>query len=174
MVCSSLRQPFQLVHDRRALDLPNKDTGRYFAAGAARVVWVKTHGEHLLAAVQSGLERLSGWRIIAEGNTAVEVLSPDWMIMVDRQGPRRETKASASRVFKHADLGVANVPGWRGWTEVGNEPTGIRPADRAPSLRLSRDLPGRPVVTVDVAQAPPSVWRELVQRYMPVLTTSPC
>ena len=142
-VCAALTVPFEIVTDRRRIEACGKDTGRYHAAGAAPVVWVKTHASHLRHALIAGLDQVGDRPLVVEGNSAVPLLAPDLAIMVDRSGTRRETKPSAARLLGAIDMAIHNRPRWATSADVD-----------AARWRLARDLPGVPVVELDARHAP--------------------
>jgi len=99
-----------IIEDEETLREEGKDTARYLAAGAGKVIWVrsphKCHDddadleEALLLAV-SKLSRLPG--ILVEGNSAIELLKPDIVIFISA----KHIKNTALRVLDmaHAVLG---------------------------------------------------------------------
>jgi molybdopterin-guanine dinucleotide biosynthesis protein len=96
-----------VVDEADVLREEGKDTARLLAAGADRVVWVKSPGplgdkdEELAEAMMLAMDRLSGLPgVIIEGNSAVEVLKPDIVIFIGVYN----SKDSARRAFEMADV----------------------------------------------------------------------
>jgi molybdopterin-guanine dinucleotide biosynthesis protein len=129
-VCEALEAPYRVITERRRIEVPRKDTGRYAAAGAHPVVWVQTHKDCLDEALAAGFAAASGpGGVVVEGNTPVSRLHPDVCIMVDRPG-RRETKPSAAAILDRIQVAVLNCPA--------GEEEGVVSAARA---KLRGDLP---------------------------------
>ena len=88
---------------RGETDVAGKDTGRYWAAGAADVRWVVgARGQEVegLRRALSGLESFPG--VLVEGNRIVESCRPTLAILVAH--PRqKEIKSSARRILERID-----------------------------------------------------------------------
>lgn len=82
---------------------PAKDTGRYWAAGAADVRWVVVARGQEREGIARALAELGGHPgVIVEGNTVVESLAPDLAVMVAQPG-QKEIKVSARRIVGRMD-----------------------------------------------------------------------
>ena len=80
-VCGRLEQPYQI--DEETGDEASKDTGRLRAAGASRVLWIRTRPAALRESVRRALEMLeSSPGVLLEGNHVLSVLDPDVAVMV--------------------------------------------------------------------------------------------
>jgi len=150
-VCEALRAPYRIVTERRRLEMPRKDTGRYAAAGAHPVVWVQTRGDCLDEALAAGLAAAAAGPggVVVEGNTPVTRLEPDVAIMVD-QLDRRETKPSATAILDRIQVAVLN-------RRAGERAEGVSQA----RARLLGDLPGTEVFELDV-RAPGATGERLM------------
>src|SRR5688572_12940267 len=68
--CDSLAGDFEIVSDRERLDVPRKDTGRYFAAGANRVLWLLVKPSSVRVGLLAALAEVpAGSVLVAEGNS---------------------------------------------------------------------------------------------------------
>jgi hypothetical protein len=96
-----------IVDDREILSEEGKDTKRYLDAGAERVLWVQSPPSDLCEVLPLAVERLSDLNgIIVEGNSAIEFLRPDIIILIF--GSKSSTiKDSAKRLVRQADVVVA-------------------------------------------------------------------
>lgn len=89
--------------ERADTAVEGKDTGRYWAAGAADVRWVVVSRGQEDEGVSRALAELRGHPgVVIEGNRVVEGLEPDLALMVARQG-QREVKSSARRIVDRVD-----------------------------------------------------------------------
>ena len=80
-----------------------KDTGRYWAAGAADVRWVVVARGQEAEGIARALAELDGRPgVLVEGNRVVESLSPDLALMVALPG-QKEVKPSARRIVDRMD-----------------------------------------------------------------------
>jgi len=109
-VCSEELDSFVAETDETVLRQQGKDTRRYYDAGAAEVIWVRSRMECLAEAVQTArkmMDRHDG--IIFEGNHALSVLEPDLAVMAVGSPPKY--KASARKVLDKIDFsGEASDP----------------------------------------------------------------
>ena len=97
---------------RADTDVPTKDTGRYWAAGAADVRWVVVARGQEAEGIARALAELGEHPgVIVEGNTVVESLDPHLALMVALPG-QKEVKVSARRIVGRMD--GLYVPGWNG------------------------------------------------------------
>jgi len=72
-----------LVDDKAVLSCKDKDTGRFFDAGAEDVIWVKSPPRDLKDLLPMAIDRLSCLDgLIVEGNSAIEFLKPDIVIFI--------------------------------------------------------------------------------------------
>lgn len=86
-----------------------KDTGRLLAAGAEKVIWLKTDEEHVSEGVESILKQLPREApIVCESNAARFYIEPACFIMVRRDHPTGEKK-SAMEVKHLVDLFVTSI-----------------------------------------------------------------
>ena len=93
-----------VLSDRRATEIPGKDTGRYWAAGASNVHWVVATRQGVDAGVREALGRVSenAPGVIIEGTGVLRSLAVDLSVMVVPNEPR-ELKASAASVISSVD-----------------------------------------------------------------------
>ncbi|HEY0430704.1 MAG TPA: hypothetical protein VGC61_02765 [Pyrinomonadaceae bacterium] len=96
----------------------DKDTGRYWDAGAANVLWVIVTNEQVERGIQLALERVKAPGVLIEGNSFLRYIDCDFTVLVasDVPGPARSKiknstrwafqKASALYVFDRNDLTV--------------------------------------------------------------------
>ena len=77
---------------------PNKDTGRYWEAGAANVHWVIATDEQLADGIAAAIGRVKTHGVFVEGNSFSEFIKPDFFIMVARAG-QPKIKATARKVL---------------------------------------------------------------------------
>ena len=135
-----LEAPYRI--DTPGVDDREGDTGRFRAAGAARVAWLRTVRDSLEQALDEALghfAELPG--VLVEGNAAALAGSPDGVVLVARAG-QREVKASASRLGSRAD--------WVVW----NHRAALDGTPRAVDIsRLERTLGARIGYVVDAAEA---------------------
>jgi molybdopterin-guanine dinucleotide biosynthesis protein len=93
----------RVFSDRETTDVPDKDTGRYWAAGAADVRWVVAASGQEIEGLRRALADLTGVPgVLVEGNRIVRGCRPDLAIMVASPG-QREVKATARRILGQID-----------------------------------------------------------------------
>jgi hypothetical protein len=86
-----------------------KDTGRYWDAGAVNVHWVIATDAQLGKGIQQALERVESGCVFVEGNSFVEYVQPDCMLMV-RGADDLRIKKSARRIIEKATaIDVTNI-----------------------------------------------------------------
>jgi len=88
----------RVYSDRATTDVPEKDTGRYWSAGASQVRWVVAASgqeEEGLRRALAELENAAG--VIVEANRAVRAVEPDLAILVAHPA-QKEIKATARRI----------------------------------------------------------------------------
>lgn len=89
--------------DREDTDVAGKDTGRYWAAGAAAVAWVVGRRDQVDEGLGRALARLDGLPgVVVEGNSVLRSLAPHLAILVARPD-QREVKSSAVAVLDRID-----------------------------------------------------------------------
>jgi len=89
--------------DPRLLAENDKDTALMLDAGAEEVLWVQSKEEDMEETLQMAVERLSHLDgIIVEGNSAIEVLSPDIVIFI--AGEPERFKHNADGILRMADV----------------------------------------------------------------------
>jgi molybdopterin-guanine dinucleotide biosynthesis protein len=102
-----------VMSERRATDVPGKDTGRYWSSGAANVHWVVATKQGVDDGIREALGRVSADApgVIVEGTGLLRSLAVDLSVMVAPNEPR-ELKASAAGVISAVDY--VYVSGGRG------------------------------------------------------------
>jgi hypothetical protein len=102
----------RIFSDRSETDVDSKDTGRYWAAGAADVRWVVVARGQEAAGIARALAGLGDHPgVVIEGNRVVESLDPDLAVMVALP-EQKEIKVSARRIVERMD--GLYVPEWNG------------------------------------------------------------
>jgi molybdopterin-guanine dinucleotide biosynthesis protein len=87
---------------------PGSDTGRFRAAGAARVAWLRSTPERLGFALDEALAGFTGMPgVVVEGNAPARERPPALLLMVARVG-QREVKPSARALVDRTDWVVLN------------------------------------------------------------------
>jgi molybdopterin-guanine dinucleotide biosynthesis protein len=103
--CDSLGGDFELVRDRELLDVPRKDTGRYFAAGAGGVLWLLVKPSSVRAGLLAALAEVPpGSVLVAEGNSFRDYASADVTLLA--LSAAGELKPSARHVLDRVDACV--------------------------------------------------------------------
>lgn len=93
----------RIFRDRAETAVDGKDTGRYWAAGAAAVRWVVVARGQEAEGITLALAELAGHPgVFVEGNRVLESLEPDLAVMVARPG-QKEVKVSARRIAGRVD-----------------------------------------------------------------------
>jgi hypothetical protein len=104
-VCDSLKAPYTIVRDRIMLDVPRKDTGRYFAAGARSVLWLLVRPRAVHDGVLAALAEVpAGSILVAEGNSFRDFVEPDLSLMM--LSDRFAVKPSARTILNRVDAFV--------------------------------------------------------------------
>ena len=97
--CDAIDGRFSIVSDNS----PGKDTGRFTAAGAKDVLWLKARRDGLKEGIKEALLRFKGAKgLIIEGTSILKYLEPDLSILVTNRGSR--LKPSAREALKKVDL----------------------------------------------------------------------
>jgi len=78
-----------------------KDTGRYWDAGAANVHWVIVTDEQVELGVKQAVERVTAPGVFIEGNSILEFLHADLVLMVSRASGGK-IKGSARQALTHS------------------------------------------------------------------------
>jgi hypothetical protein len=100
----------RVFSDRSETGVEEKDTGRYWEAGAADVRWVVVaRGQEEEGITRALAELAARPGVLVEGNRVVESLSPDLAIMVARPG-QKEVKSSARRIVDRMDALYLPMP----------------------------------------------------------------
>ena len=92
-----------ITDDQEVLSAKGKDTGRLLEAGAEKALWVQSSGDELSETASMAVQMLSNLPgIVVEGNSMIEVLTPDIVVFV--AGLRERFKPGAERVLGMADI----------------------------------------------------------------------
>jgi molybdopterin-guanine dinucleotide biosynthesis protein len=84
---------------------PRKDTGRYWDAGATNVHWVIATDSQVEQGIRQALARVDAPAVLIEGNSILEFVQADFVIMVSRasggtiKGSARRTLSCTSAVY---------------------------------------------------------------------------
>lgn len=107
--CSPEENPlFRIITDPAILAEPGKDTDRYIAAGATKVVWLQTSSECADESISRALSLFDdSASVLIEGNRFLAVRDADLGIMVVSPGLEK-IKRSALEVFEKINLFVIN------------------------------------------------------------------
>ena len=96
-----------IIDDQEVLSEKGKDTGRLLEAGAEKVLWVQSSGDELTETAFMAVHMLSNLPgIVVEGNSMIEVLTPDIVVFVG--GSRERFKPGAERVLRMSDIVVTD------------------------------------------------------------------
>ncbi|MCU1268622.1 MAG: hypothetical protein JWM21_4940 [Acidobacteria bacterium] len=79
----------------------DKDTGRYWDAGAANVHWVIVTNEQVERGIELALERVKGPGVLIEGNSFLQFVEVDFAVLVTG-GADTKIKSSARWAFQKA------------------------------------------------------------------------
>ena len=94
-----------ITDDQEVLSAKGKDTERLLEAGAGKVLWVQSSGDELSETASMAVQMLSNLPgIVVEGNSMIEVLTPDIVVFVAGSGEK--VKSGAERVLRMADVVV--------------------------------------------------------------------
>jgi hypothetical protein len=135
--CDSLAADFELVRERARLDVPRKDTGRYFSAGADHVLWLLVKPSSVRAGLAAALAAVpAGCVLVAEGNSFRDYASADVTLMA--LSGSGTLKPSALHVVDRVDAWVRPRASRR--RPAGAGPVLISPGDAAAFVldRLAR------------------------------------
>jgi hypothetical protein len=108
-VCDDLKSPYRVVTQREELDVRRKDTGRYFAAGAAGVLWLIVDPFRMRDGVLGVLPHIPhGVLLVAEGNSFHDhTQGADLSLMA--ASDRLDIKPSAQHVLTRIDAFVGSL-----------------------------------------------------------------
>ena len=93
-----LKERPSIFSDCPATCVENKDTGRYWQAGASRVHWLICTNEQLPEGIDIALSRVQSAGVFIEGTSFLKYISADFSIMVVNP-ERNEIKGSAVRMI---------------------------------------------------------------------------
>lgn len=79
----------------------DKDTGRYWDAGAVNVHWLIATDDQLGGGIREALARVRSPGVFVEGNSFTDFVDPDFFIMLKRSD-KEVIKKSAKRALKKA------------------------------------------------------------------------
>ncbi|PKQ28737.1 MAG: hypothetical protein CVT63_01115 [Candidatus Anoxymicrobium japonicum] len=101
--------PAPIVTEPEIISRPGTDTAALVRAGAKKVVWVNADAGTLENALEQALALFSeGGVLVAEGNSALERLSPDFAVFL-MTAPFEEFKPSASPALEKANLVLVDL-----------------------------------------------------------------
>ncbi|CAN5435249.1 hypothetical protein BH18ACI2_BH18ACI2_16360 [soil metagenome] len=87
---------------RAKTDVPGKDTGRYWEAGAANVHWVVVTDKGVEPGVRQALSRVEAGGVLVEGTSFTQFVKVDFLILAARASGGK-IKPSARRALARAD-----------------------------------------------------------------------
>jgi molybdopterin-guanine dinucleotide biosynthesis protein len=87
---------------REATYEPNKDTGRYWDAGASNVHWLIATDDQVGLGIREALSRVKAEGVFVEGNSFASVVDVDFFVMVRRAGEQK-IKKSAKQMLERAN-----------------------------------------------------------------------
>lgn len=82
----------------------DKDTGRYWEAGAANVHWVIVTDDQVERGIQLALERVQSPGVLIEGNSFLEFVDVDFAVLVLNVDEQSRIKGSTRRAFEKASV----------------------------------------------------------------------
>jgi len=103
---------------------PGKDTGRYWDAGASNVHWAIVTDSQVEQGIKRALAPVSAQGVFVEGNSFLDFIKSDLVIMVARDTGK--IKASARRALAHTSMlyllddagnGKADLASFNRWTK---------------------------------------------------------
>jgi hypothetical protein len=83
-----------ILSDSEQTKVPGKDTGKYWAAGAANVHWVIAKEDQVEPGIELALARVTSPGVIIEGTSVLKYLQPSKSVLVTRS-PLIEIKSTA-------------------------------------------------------------------------------
>jgi molybdopterin-guanine dinucleotide biosynthesis protein len=97
-----------ITDDIKVLSEKGKDTKKFLDSGAEKVLWVQSPYDELADILPMAIEMLSYLEgILVEGNSAVDVLSPDIVIFVSGTGGKM--KEGAENILRMADVVISDA-----------------------------------------------------------------
>jgi molybdopterin-guanine dinucleotide biosynthesis protein len=87
---------------REATYEPNKDTGRYWDAGASNVHWLIATDDQVGLGIREALSRVKAEGVFVEGNSFASFVDVDFFVMVRRAGEQK-IKKSAKQMLERAN-----------------------------------------------------------------------
>ncbi len=101
--CDELKADFAVITEKKIIEARGKDTARFKAAGAKKVLWLKAQPEALGAGLQKAISLFQKpQKLIIESNSALTYLKPDLAIFVKNKDSI--LKSSAKRILNKIDL----------------------------------------------------------------------
>lgn len=96
-----------LTEDPEILSENGKDTSRFIASGAQKVIWIQSSYNNLAHSLELAMNRMKGLGgVIIEGNSPVDFLKPHLILfIIDEDG---EIKPTARKVSIKADIVIVN------------------------------------------------------------------
>lgn len=88
--------------------MAEKDTGRYWDAGAANVHWVIATDDQVEQGIHDALRRVRTPGVFIEGNSFSNFVTPDLMFMLARLGHRQVKSSARKALAKTCGLVLAN------------------------------------------------------------------
>jgi hypothetical protein len=108
--CDSLGGDWELVSNRERLDVARKDTARYYAAGADRVLWLLVKPRAMRAGLLAALAEVApGFALVAEGNSFRDYATADVTLLASSASG--ELKPSARTILDRVDALVRHRDG---------------------------------------------------------------
>ena len=102
-VCDELSSDFSIIRRKDIIETKGKDTQRFKAAGAKRVLWLKSKPQALENGLRKALGLLDKAKgLIIESNSALKYLKPDLAVFV--QNKDSILKPSAREIINKVDL----------------------------------------------------------------------
>ncbi|MGO9378448.1 MAG: molybdopterin-guanine dinucleotide biosynthesis protein MobB [Dissulfurispiraceae bacterium] len=96
-----------VIGDELIIKQKDKDTARLAAAGAEKVLWIKSPRNKLEEPLSMALSKLADLDgVVIEGNSAIEFVKPDIVIFICGES-KEYTKASAITLMRQADIVIA-------------------------------------------------------------------
>ena len=133
---SDMLEPEPVVRSGRELTYsPERDTGRYWDAGAENVHWVIATDEQVEAGIRTAVDRVEACGVFIEGNSFTEYVDPDFFVMVARPEDFR-IKATARRALARVSAFYIS-----GATDAGNREQFNAELQKASQGTLDVNLP---------------------------------
>jgi len=95
----------KVLSERTLTDIPAKDTGRFWDAGASNVHWLIATTSQIEPGIELALERVRGPGVLIEGTSILEFLCPSVSILT-LSGPENRLKSSAQRALRKGQIDV--------------------------------------------------------------------